>query len=303
MPIALLFSGQGAQIVGMGRSLVDAFPLARARFEEADALLGWSLSRICFEGPAEELTKTSVCQPALYVHGYVIAEILREQGRLEGGLVAAGLSLGELTAHAVAGTFDFATGLRIVAERGRLMQEACEASQGGMASFIGGSPEEVEAVAREHDLEVANLNSPGQIVISGDAGRITAAVAAGKASGKFKMVVPLEVAGAYHSRLMEPARAAFAAFLDGIEFHAPQFPVLSNVTAEEATVPAEIKALLVRQVVAPVRWEGCLRRIVAMGCNTAFECGPKGVLAGLAKRTDRALAVTSLSEAADLTPA
>lgn len=284
----------------MGRSLAGAFPSARARFEEADALLGWSLSKICFEGPGEELTKTSVCQPALYVHGYAIAEILREQGRLEGELVAGGLSLGELTAHAVAGTVDFATGLRVVAERGRLMQEACEASQGGMASFIGGEPDDVAALAAEHDVEVANVNSPGQIVISGDHARILAAVEAGKASGKFKMVVPLDVAGAYHSRLMEPARAAFATFLEGVPFAAPRFPVLSNVTAEVAGDPAEIKALLVRQVVAPVRWEGCLRRIVALGCTTAFECGPKGVLAGLAKRTDRSLKVTSLAEAEDL---
>lgn len=287
-------------MVGMGRSLVESFPSARARYEEADALLGWSLSKVCFEGPEEELTQTSICQPALFVQGFVIAEQLAARGLLNEPQMAAGLSLGELTAHAVAGTFNFATGLQVVAERGRLMQVACESSRGGMASFIGGAAEEVEAVAAAHGVEVANLNSPGQIVISGDFDRIQEAVAAGKASGKFKMVVPLNVAGAYHSRLMEPARQAFASFLDSISFSSPRFPVISNVTAEIATDPEAIKSLLAQQVVSPVRWEGCLRALVAQGCTRAFECGPRGVLAGLAKRTDRALVVTSISEATEL---
>lgn len=296
MAIGLLFSGQGAQQVGMGRSLYENSSLARSLFDEADAALGWKLSEICFNGPAEKLTQTSICQPALYVTGYAIQSILKEAGRLENLAACLGLSLGELTALAAADALDFTTGLRVVAERGRLMQEACDATEGSMASIIGGQPEEVEALATRFDIDIANLNCPGQIVISGTKEAIASAVDAARESGAFKRVIPLQVAGAYHSRLMESARVQFAAFLETVEIREPRVTVFTNVTAEALRTPAEIRENLVRQVVSPVRWEDCMRSAAAAGIDHFLECGPGAVLSGLARRIDRSLEVESLSE-------
>lgn len=296
MAIGLLFSGQGAQQVGMGRSLFENSATARALYEEADAVLGWSLSKICFEGPAETLTETRVCQPALYVHGYAIFKLLEEAGKLDDLKVSLGLSLGELTALAAAGAFDFATGLKIVAERGKLMQEACDSTQGSMASIIGGSPEAVQALAEAHDIDVANLNCPGQIVISGASEKVAAAVEAANAAGDFKRVIPLTVAGAYHSRLMESARARFAEYLSGVDFKAPAKTVFTNVTATAVTTPAEIRENLTKQVVSSVRWEECMQAAAAAGVTEFYECGPGAVLSGLGRRIDRSLKITSLAE-------
>ena len=195
--------------------------------------------------------------------------------------------------------FDFETGLRVVAERGRLMQEACEASNGGMASFIGGSFEGVQAVCETFDLDMANINSPGQIVVSGDKDRVLQSVETAKELG-FKMAVPLKVAGAYHSRLMEPARAAFERFLADIPFSAPKMNVFTNTTGKTVSEPDAIKEALVKQVVSPVRWVECMEGARDLGIATFFECGPGSVLSGLARRIDKNLAVTSLSEYADL---
>lgn len=280
----------------MGRSLYENSALARSLYDEADAVLGWKLSEICFEGPADTLTETRVCQPALYLQGFAIQAILKEAGKLDEVGACLGLSLGELTALAAAGAFDFATGLRVVAERGRLMQEACDATEGAMASLIGGKPEEVEALAQKHDVDVANLNCPGQIVISGEAAKVAAAVDEAKASGTFRMVVPLTVAGAYHSRLMESARAQFEAYLAGVEIQMPQVPVFTNVTGAAVTSPDDIRANLVKQVVSSVRWEDCMRSAGALGLTQFYECGPGAVLGGMARRIDRALKVTSVAE-------
>lgn len=282
----------------MGKSLCAGSPGARALFEEANRVLGWNLTRICFEGPDAELTQTRVCQPALFVHGMALHAILREQDRLGGTAFAFGLSLGEITALAAAGVFDFATGLRVVAERGRLMQLACEESSGTMASIIGEERSKVDELCREFGVEMANLNCPGQIVISGDRTRINAAVAAARDRGMRK-VIPLNVAGAYHSRLMEPARAAFAAFLDGVSFKRPDLTVLTNTTGRTVAEPAEIRAALVNQIVSPVLWEDCMRCAAAAGATEFWELGPGAVLAGLARRTNRDWAVRSFAEWAD----
>lgn len=305
MATALLFAGQGAQKVGMGKSLYENSATARALYDESDRVLGWSLTKVCFEGPDADLTQTKVCQPALFVHGLALHAILQEQGKLGDVAMALGLSLGEVTAYTAAGVFDFATGLRVVAERGRLMQVACEQSLGGMAAVIGEERAKVAELCAQFDIEAANFNAPGQIIISGEKTKVDAAVAASKDLG-FKRVMPLNVAGAYHSRLMEPARAAFAAFLDTVEFAAPKFTVFTNTTGQAIAEPAALKQALVKQVVSSVLWEDCMRSAVAAGVAAngvapAFlELGPGGVLAGLAKRTDKAWSVRSLAEFADL---
>jgi len=304
MATALLFAGQGAQKVGMGKSLFENSDAARALYEEADRVLGWSLTQVSFEGPEAELTQTRVCQPALFVHGLALHAVLAGQGKLGDVSMALGLSLGEVTAYTAAGVFDFATGLRVVAERGRLMQAACEQSLGGMAAIIGEERAKVAELCAAFDIEAANFNAPGQIIVSGEKAKIDAAVAAAKDLG-IKKVIALNVAGAYHSRLMEPARAAFAAFLDTVPFSAPRFTVFTNTTGQAVAEPAAIKDALVKQVVSSVLWEDCMRSAVAtgvaaQGAALAFlELGPGGVLAGLAKRTDKAWSVRSLSEFAD----
>ena len=295
MAKGILFSGQGAQAVGMGRSLYENSKTARAFYEEANEVLGWDLKSICFDGPDETLTETKVCQPALYVQGYALFSILKERGKLNELKAACGLSLGELTALAAAGVYDFATGLRLVAERGRLMQLACDATKGGMAAVIGGTPEEVQTFCDEFDIEIANLNCPGQIVISGDNTRVIEAVAASK--GRFKLCKPLNVAGAYHSCLMNSARDAFAEFIKDFDFKAPEIVCYTNVTGGQISDPEAIKEALVSQIVSSVRFEDNLRNMAAdNGINEFYECGPGKVLAGFAKRIDRSLVVTPMSE-------
>lgn len=296
MAIALLFSGQGAQSVGMGRDMVERSSAAAGLYERADAVLPFSLSQASFEGPADLLTETRVCQPALFVHGLAIVELLKSAGKLAAVDCASGLSLGELTALCVAGVYDYETGLRVVAERGRLMQECCERTDGTMASLIGGTPEAAQELASEFDVDIGNHNCPGQIVLSGATSGVNAAVGKAKSAG-FKMAVPLQVTGAYHSRLMQPAAEAFEAFLATVEFSRPRLPVFSNVTGEAADDPETIKSLLVRQVTSPVRWETCFRNVVGRGVERSLECGPGGVLAGLAKRIDRGATVISIDSA------
>lgn len=281
----------------MGKSLHESSAAARALYGEAREVLGWDLAKVSFEGPEAELTQTRVCQPALFVHGLALVAALREKRLLPRVDMALGLSLGEVTAYAEAGVFDFPTGLRIVAERARLMQEACEKSAGGMAAVMG-ERETVTRLCLEFDVEAANFNAPGQIIISGVKSRIDAAVAAWAERGK--KGIPLNVAGAFHSRLMEPARAGFEAFLKRIPFAEPRFIVFSNTTGRAVSAPAEIKAALVRQVVSPVLWEDCMRRAAGAGATEFWELGPGRVLAGMARRTEKDWNVRSFSEYADL---
>jgi len=277
---ALLFAGQGAQTVGMGRDLAGEFPVAADLFREADEILGRKLSGIAWNGPIEELTKTLNCQPALYVHGLACLAALREIGGNFPVGGAAGLSLGEITAHAAAGTFDFATGLKLVQLRAQFMEEACAATLGGMAAMIGGMENDVRRLAADEDVDVANINAPGQIVITGELAKVEAAVGVAKEYGIGRAMM-LNVAGAYHSRLMESAYEKLGAVLEHVPIQPPRFPVISNVTGMEVATPVEIRRTLQDQVTGTVRWLDCTERLVDLGCDFFIELGPGGVLAGL----------------------
>jgi len=285
----MMFSGQGAHKVGMGKDLYEQSPTARDLYDRADAILGWKLSEYSFEGPEDKLTETSICQPALFVHGYAVFKLMQEKGALGDAAIAMGLSLGEVTAFAAAEVYDFETGLKIVAERGRLMQEACEASDGSMAAIIGVDRETVAAFCDEQDVEMANLNCPGQIVISGESTKIAAAVEVGKQRG-FRRVMPLNVAGAYHSRLMRPAYEPFQSFLADIPLSAPKYKVFSTVTGSAISDPEEIRKALLAALVSPVYWEDCMVAAAADGADMFYELGVNGVLKGQLRRTDKELA-------------
>ena len=292
---ALLFAGQGAQVVGMGKDLAEEFPPGADLFRQADEILGRRLSDIAWNGPIEELTKTSNCQPALFVHGLACLSILRE---LSGDFPiggAAGLSLGELTAHAAAGTFDFEDGLKLVQKRGEFMDDACAATVGGMAAMIGGDENAVRTLAADEDVDVANINSPGQIVISGDLAKVETAVALAKEHGIRRATV-LNVAGAYHSRLMQSAYEKLGATMIDVQMQMPQFPVISNVTGREVKTLPEIRRTLQDQVTSTVRWVDCMERLVDLGCDLFIELGPGGVLAGLLKRTRKDVEVISVGD-------
>jgi [acyl-carrier-protein] S-malonyltransferase len=297
--IALLFAGQGAQAVGMGRELAAHHPAAGDLFQEADQILGRSLSAIAWNGPLEELTRTSNCQPALYVHGLACLAALRAAAGdfpVEG---AAGLSLGEWTAHAAAKTFDFATGLKLVETRGRLMDAACAATAGAMAAMIGADENAVRALAADTDVDVANINAPGQIVISGEAAKVELAVSLAKEHG-IRRATLLNVAGAYHSRLMNSAYEQLAQPLLNATLQAPQFPVMSNVTGGAVETLPEIRSALQDQVTSTVRWTDCVESLFARGCDFFIELGPGEVLAGLLRRTRKDVEVVSVSDPASI---
>ena len=299
MSKGLLFSGQGAQTVGMGHSLYKNSAIARELYDKADDILGWNFKSVCFEGPESVLTETKACQPALYVHGYALFSILQERGHLDDLTAVCGLSLGELTALAVAQVYDFETGLRLVAERGRLMQEACDATEGGMAAVIGGTTDEVQIFCDELGIEIANLNCPGQIVISGNKHQIIEAVTASK--GRFKLCKLLNVAGAYHSKLMQSASDTFAAFIKDFNFSPPRYATYTNVTGDRVESGQAIKDALIKQIVSSVRFEDCLRNAANDHSLTKlYECGPGKVLTGFAKRIDKSLNVTPFSEYEEL---
>jgi len=294
--IALLFAGQGAQSVGMGRDLVEQFPVAADLFRKADEILERKLSEIAWRGPMEELTKTSNCQPALYVHGLACLAALREQTGDFPITGAAGLSLGEMTAHAAAGTFDFATGLKLVQRRGELMDEACAVTSGAMAAMIGADENAVRVLAADVDVDVANINAPGQIVISGERAKVEVAIGMAKEHG-IRRATLLNVAGAYHSRLMETAYRELGRALVGLSIKTPRFAVVSNVTGREVKTADEIRGTLQDQVVGTVRWLDCVERLAVLGCDFFIELGPGGVLAGLLQRTRKDADVISVSDA------
>lgn len=295
--VAFLFSGQGAQFVGMGADLIQ-LPASEMVYREADRTLQYSLSELCFSGPESKLTETRHCQPALYVHGLAGLAAFRERLPLEPDFVA-GLSLGEFTAHAAAGTFPLDDGLRLVATRGAAMQQACDASPGGMLSLIGATPEKAQAIAEEVDVDIANLNCPGQVVLSGLLERLEKVPDSAKKHG-IKRAIPLKVAGAYHSRLMESARITLEAALREAPVNMPRCPVVANFSALPGNDPDDIRTLLLQQVTGTVRWEDSIRWLVAQQVQHFIEFGPGEVLAGLAKRIDPNLRVASVCDIASL---
>ena len=284
MKAFFVFSGQGAQSVGMGRDLYEASAGARRCFDTLASVLGAEHLRVVFEGPAEELTSSRFCQTAIYTMSCAALEAFREKHSDIAPVACAGLSLGEYAALYAAGAFDFTTGLKLLARRAELMDEACRATAGGMASVLKADPAVIEEACRECDLDIANYNSPGQIVISGEKTKLAKTIEALRAKGVSR-IIELNVAGAFHSRLMAGAGEKFAPALAAAELKMPAIPVYHNYTADAAKDLNELRADLARQVSGSVRWEGCLRRAVAAGADTVIEFGPGAVLTGLAKRT------------------
>ncbi|MBN2492484.1 MAG: ACP S-malonyltransferase [Planctomycetes bacterium] len=304
--IALLFPGQGAQFVGMGKDVCDAYPEARAVFERADAALAGDLelSRICFEGPPERVNATDVCQPGILVTSLAILAVLeRRRGfTRDRAALAAGLSLGEYTAHVFAGSLGFEDAVRLVRKRGQFMLDASLRQPSGMLSLLGAERAAAEAIAAEAAsagvIAVANLNAPGQIVLSGALGALDAAERIAPAHG-IRKCRRLVVSGAFHSPLMEPAAEKLARELAGVTFQPPALPIVSNVTAQPVVNPREFPGLLARQVISPVRWEDSVHTMRAMGANLFVEPGPGKVLTGLLRKIDpdaSSLAASTLDE-------
>jgi len=292
---AILFPGQGAQFVGMGKDMAERYPAVRALFDRAGAALGYDLAKICFEGPEAELTRSDRAQPAIFVVSLAALEALRQERPDFTPAAAAGLSSGEWAALCAAGVVDFEDALRILKIRGEAMQAACERNPGAMLSVIGLERAALEPVCAATGAEIANLNSPEQTVLSGTAAAIAAAEAAAKAAGA-KMAVRLNVAGAFHSSLMAPAAETLRAALAGVAFRAPRFPALSNVTGAAHGDPESIRDLMVRQVTSSVRWVDDVAALKALGVARFVECGPGRVLCGLVKRIDRQAGLCNIQD-------
>lgn len=285
MATGVLFSGQGSQAVGMGASYFSETEEMQACFSAASAVLGYDLAEICFQGPEERLTATDVCQVALFVVGYGIFQALRARGFLDDLVVCLGLSLGELTSLAAAEALDFEEGVQLVSRRGALMQQACEETKGAMASLITENQRRVAEICQQAGVEVSNYNSPEQLVISGEEEAMKRAKELAAVDQSIRRVIPLRVAGAYHSRLMKSAQNEFEKAIKNVSIRQPKFPVISNVTGEMESDPQTIRELLVRQIVSPVRWAESMKYAAEMLGTTRFlECGPGRVLTSLTRK-------------------
>jgi [acyl-carrier-protein] S-malonyltransferase len=297
--VAFLFPGQGAQFVGMGRELDQELPAARALFDKAGDILGFDLKRLCVEGPADALESTDVSQPAIYVASLAALESLKcTQPEIVAACQgAAGLSLGEYTALVFAGSIDFESGLKVVRQRGQAMQSAALATKSGMTSVLGLDEAAVDELCRRvapfGRIWKANLLGPGNIVVSGDAPALEQIDSIAAELGAMK-VVPLKVAGAFHSDLMKPADDQLAQILGQSTVASPRIPVYSNVDATPHVDPDDIRRTLVAQVLRGVRWEDSIRQMLADGFDTFYEIGPGRVLTGLLKRIDRKIPCTSI---------
>ncbi len=298
MQAVLLFPGQGAQKVGMGRDLYETSPVAREMMDAADATLGIPLTKIMFEGPDEQLTRTGYCQPALFLHGLVIYRLLCEQIDIQ-PVAAAGLSLGEFTAHAAVGTFSAEEGLRLVRKRGELMEEACRTAPGAMAALIGGSDDAAQPLAVECDIDVANYNCPGQVVVSGTREGVDLAVERARSAG-FKLAKKLNVAGAYHSRLMKEAQQKLLPELQAVPMQMPTVPVYSNFAAVPVQSVENIRETLSAQVCGSVRWAASMSDIISRGHRLFLEMGPGKTLAGMMARICKDATVISIEDVPSL---
>jgi len=294
---ALLFAGQGAQVVGMGKDLADKFPSAKNWFDRANAALGYDLASICFNGPDADLTKTENAQPGIFLVSWVAFQLLKEQAPNLKFDATAGLSLGEFTALTAAGAMSFEDGLRVVRQRGKFMQEACDATHGGMAAIIGLDEIPTREVCAEAGVVLANLNCPGQLVISGEEEKIVKACELAKAKGARK-AIPLPVAGAYHSPLMAGAQVKLKSELAKIKISVPIVPVISNVTAQPHS--SEISAKLVEQVTSSVLWENSMRYLLSQGFTRFIELGPGTALSGFMKRIDKSAQMLNVADVASL---
>ena len=279
----------------MAKDWVEASATARNIAHQADLTLGYSLTEIMFEGPEEKLTSTAHCQPALYLHGIIGYTLLKERLTNFSPAATAGLSLGEFTAHAAAGTFSFEDGLRLVSRRGTFMEEACLATDGAMAALIGGDEVKVQELATAADVDVANLNAPGQIVLSGATENVDRAIALAKEFG-IRRAIKLNVAGAYHSRLMSSAQEKLAAELVDTLLVLPEVPVIANYTARPVGSEGEIRSTLTSQVTGSVRWIESIQYLVEAGHRTFVEIGPGKVLAGLVAKIAPDVTVFSIED-------
>lgn len=294
-----IFAGQGAQVPGMGKDFAENDSELMSLFDKANSVLGFDLKKLCFEGPAEELTKSNVCQPAIFVTSYA-AFLAFGKKRSAPFAAAAGLSLGEWGALCASGALDFDSTLKVLEARGRFMQEACEATPSGMIAIVGASPAQLDELCAKTGCTVANVNSAAQQVLSGSKEEIASAASVAKELG-IKRALPLATAGAFHSKFMASAREKLAPVLDEVTFNAPKIPVLSNVTGKpHSSDPSVIKATMLEQVTGTTNWAADVECAKALGCTRFVEFGPGKVLSGLVKKIDASLTAVNVSDLASL---